>query len=85
MNKLQYLQHYTLPKFGNNLFMTFISFLNICTWKTFEPHDLNRISNFHKNVTFTMEEETNAELVFPDVLLKQHNIKISVLVYRKPT
>ena len=35
MNILQYLRHDTLQKFGNNLLMTFILFLNIRIWKTF--------------------------------------------------
>ena len=32
-----------------------------------------------------MEEESNGELAFLDTLLKQNNVEISVLVYRKPT
>ena len=32
-----------------------------------------------------MEEESNGELAFLDILLKQDNGEISVLVYRKPT
>ena len=32
-----------------------------------------------------MEEESNGELALIDILLKQYNGKISVLVYRKPT
>ena len=35
MNVLQYLRHYTLQKFVNNLLMIFIPFLNVCNWKTF--------------------------------------------------
>ena len=35
MNILQYLRHCSLQKFGINLLMTFILFLNIRTWKTF--------------------------------------------------
>ena len=34
MNKLQYLWHYKLQKFGNNLLMIFIPFINIWIWKT---------------------------------------------------
>ena len=42
------------------------------------------INNIHQNIKFTMEEESNGELVFLDTLLKQNNRKISLLVYRKP-
>ena len=35
MNALQYLRHYTLQKFGNDLLMTFVLFLNVHAWKTF--------------------------------------------------
>ena len=35
--------------------------------------------NIHQNIKFTLEEESNGELVFLDTLL------ISVLVYREPT
>ena len=34
-NILQYLRHYTFQKFGKDLLMTFIPFLNVRTWKTF--------------------------------------------------
>ena len=42
---------------------------------------------FHRinNLKFTMEEEINGELAFPDTLLKRNNEKIDVWVYRKPT
>ena len=45
----------------------------------------HHINNFHQNIKFTMEEESNGELAFLDTLLKQNNGEISVLVYRKPT
>ena len=32
-----------------------------------------------------MEEESNGELAFLDILLKRNNGEITVLVYRKPT
>ena len=35
MKVLQYLQHYTVQKFGNDLLMTFTLLLNVHTWKTF--------------------------------------------------
>ena len=38
VNTLQYLRHYSLRKFGNDLLMTFIPFLNVRTWKTIPPH-----------------------------------------------
>ena len=43
------------------------------------------INNFHQNIKFTMEEESDGELVFLDTLLKWNDGKISVLVYKKPT
>ena len=74
INKPRYLQHYTLQKFGNNLLMTYIPFLNIYTRKTF-------------SITSTKDKESNSngELTFLDTLLKHNNGKISVLVHRKPT
>ena len=39
-------------------------------------------NNLHQNIKFTMEEESNRELL--DTLLKLNNGKISVLVYTKP-
>ena len=45
----------------------------------------HHINNLHQNIKFTMEEESNGELVFLDTLLKQNNGEIFVLVYRKPT
>ena len=35
MKVLQYLRHYTLQKFGNDLLMTFTLLLNVRNWKTF--------------------------------------------------
>ena len=46
--KLQYLRHYTLQKFGSDLLMTFVPFLNVHTW----------------NSKFTMEEKSNGEIAF---------------------
>lgn len=46
MNKLQYLQQYTLEKFGNYFFMTFIPFLNVLTWKTFYTRSKMLIKNY---------------------------------------
>ena len=45
----------------------------------------HHIKNLHQNIKFTMEEESNGELVFLDTLLKWNNVKISLLVYSKPT
>ena len=45
----------------------------------------HHINNLHQNIKFTMEEESNGELVFLDTLLKWNNREIFVLVYRKPT
>ena len=41
-------------------------------------------NNLHQNIKFTMEEESNGELVFLDTLLKRNNGEISVLKYSKP-
>ena len=59
--------------------MTFIPSLNVRIWKNFS------INNLHQNIKFTVEEESNRELVFLDTLLKRNNGEISVLAYRKPT
>ena len=45
----------------------------------------HHINNLHQSIKFTMEEESNGELAFLDILLKRNNGEISVLVYRKPT
>ena len=44
----------------------------------------HHINNFHQNIKFTMEEESNRELAFLDTLLKRNNGKVPVLVNRKP-
>ena len=84
MNILQYLRYYTFQKFGNNLLMTFILFLNILK-RTHLGNFFHHINNLHQNIKFTMEEESNGELAFIDALLKQSNGKIPVLAYKKPT
>ena len=43
------------------------------------------VKNLPQNIKFTMEKESNGELVFLDTLLKRNNGEISVLVYRNPT
>ena len=43
------------------------------------------IKNLHQNIKFTMEKESNGELMFLDTLLKWNNVKISLLLYSKPT
>ena len=43
----------------------------------------HHINNFHQNIKFTMEEESNRELAFLDTLLKRNNGKVPVLVNRK--
>ena len=45
----------------------------------------HHINNLYQNIKFTMEEESNGELVFLDTLLKLDNGEISVLIYRNPT
>ena len=64
MNVLQYLRHYTLQNFGNDLLIAFILFLNVRTWKTFSI--TSTIFNLHQNIKFTMEEQSNRELAFLD-------------------
>ena len=80
INKLQYLWHYSLQKFRNDLLMTFIPFLNLSTWKIFSHH----INNLHQNLKLTMKEESNGELALLHMLLKSNNGKMSLLVYGKP-
>ena len=46
---------------------------------------LGNVKNLPQNIKFTMEKESNGELVFLDTLLKRNNGEISVLVYRNPT
>ena len=78
MNVLQYLQHYTLQKFENDLITFILKYTDL-------ENFFHYINNLHQNIKFTMEEESNGELAFLDTLLKQNNEEISVLVYRKPT
>ena len=52
---------------------------------THSENVFHHINNLHQNVKFTMEEESNRELAFLDILLKRNNGEIFVLVYRKPT
>ena len=85
MKVLQYLRHYTLKKFGNDLLVTCILFLNVRTWKTFSITSTIFMKDYYVYMKFTMEEESNGELAFLYLLLKQNNGKIFVLVYRKPT
>ena len=61
MKKLQYPRHYTLQNFVNNFV------LNLMHLKNF----FNHINNFHRNIKFTMEEESNAELAFLDTSLDE--------------
>ena len=43
----------------------------------------HNINNFHKNIKFTMEKESNGELAFLDTLFKRNNGMISVFVHGK--
>ena len=45
----------------------------------------HHINNLHQNIKFTVEEESNGEVVFLDTSLKRNNREISVFVSRKPT
>ena len=84
MNILQYLQHYTVQKFGNDLLMTFIPFLNVRNWKTFSITSIIFIKILLWRTSIS-NGEGNGELAFLHTLLKKNNRKISVLVYREPT
>ena len=52
---------------------------------------LHHIINFHQNIKFTIEEESNEELMFLDTLVKQNNGKITYIgignlrILTKPT
>ena len=81
MKVLQYLWHYTLQKFGNDLLMTFILLLNVRTWKTFSITS----TIFIKVLSLLWGMKIIGELAFLDTFLKRNNGEISVLVYRKPT
>ena len=68
------------PKVWEQFVDDIYSILKCTHLETFFHH----INNLHQNIKFTMEEESNGELAFPDTLLKWNNGEISVLVYRKP-
>ena len=53
--------------------------------RTYFDKFFQHINNLYQNIKFTLEEESNGELVFLDTLLKPNNGEISVLVNRKPT
>jgi hypothetical protein len=46
---------------------------------------LNWLKDQHCNIKFTMEEESNGQLPFLDVLIDHQNGNLSFGVYRKPT
>ena len=75
--------NYSTAPFGNNLLITFILSLNVRI--SIDHNIFHHINNLHQNIKFTMTEESNAELVFLDTLLKRDDGEVSVLVYRKPT
>ena len=64
--------------------------LNLKTFSTaaeiyMQPLECTALSTALHPLKFTMEQESNGELVLLDTLLKRNSGKISVLVYRKPT
>ena len=63
MNILHYLRHFTLQKFGNDLLMAFIPFLNVRIWKTF----FITLTIFIKILSFLW---SNGELAILDTLFK---------------
>ena len=81
MNVLQYLWHYTLQKFGNNLLIKFILFLNVRTWKTFSITS----TIFIKILSLLWRTKIMENQRFLTLYFKRNNGKISVQVYRKPT
>ena len=58
------------------MLITFILFLNVRTYKTFSHH----IINFHQNIKFIMEEESNGELTFVDTLLTVMDILLKFTI-----
>ena len=66
------------PKVWEQLFDDVYS---IFKWAHLEKF-FHQTNNLHKNIKFTMEEES---LAFLDTFLKRNNEKISVLVYWMPT
>ena len=81
MKVLQYLRQYTLQKFWERFVDDVYSIIK----RTHLEKIFYHINNFHQNIKFTIEEESNGELAFLDTLLKRNNEEIFVLVYRKPT
>ena len=73
INKLQYLRHYTLQKFANDLLMTFTHLENL-------ENALGKLFSSHNNLNQNMEEESPGELAFLGTLLKCNNGNISVYI-----
>ena len=69
------------PKVWERFVNDFYSILK----RTYLDKFFQHINNRYQNIKFTLEEESNGELVFLDTLLKRNNGDISVLVNRKPT
>ena len=46
---------------------------------------LSFLNGRHGNIQFTMEEETEGSIPFPDMLVKKNKGSLSTSVYRKPT
>lgn len=59
------------------------------TFATIDPDyintTLNTLNNFHPNIKFTHELETNKSLSFLDVTVLRHNSSVETTVFRKPT
>ena len=69
------------PKIWERFVDNVYSILKLTHLENFFHH----INNLHQNIKFTMEEESNGELVCLDTLLKRNNGEISGLVYKNPT
>ena len=67
MKKLQYIQGTTPSKICEQFFDEVYCILNLLHLKSY----FNHINNLHRNIKFTKEGESNAELVFLDTSLKR--------------
>ena len=52
---------------------------------TYLGYFFHHIIKFYRNSSFTLENQSNAELAFPDILFKRNDQYIFLLVYRKST
>ena len=43
------------------------------------------LNSINRHISFTIEHESNGQLLFPDILISRDNGKLMVNIYRKPT